>query len=188
MASAEANTLLKIKDEIEDDIETLALAACIFAEAHDNPDFAQRRLEMTHVGGVILNRVNNKYRSLTTVLDTVLLPDAFFKQDGTNARTALLSKDPAQIKAWRQALKGDDAIRYDESLDIARDLVDDPASNPFAAMPGGDRVNHYYSPKVWKTVRPEWTNLALGTCDRDAGEVAITSINHDRFRWYKGVH
>lgn len=190
VACSRANQFLQLKSEVEDDIETLAMAMCIYTEARDNPDLATRRLEMKHVGGVIQNRAQNHFRSQSTIFDTVLFPKAFsyFNEEGTAAKIALKSKDPAQVRAWRRKLDETDGARFDECLEVSRGLVDDPSSNPFASIPGGDRVYHYYSPQAMNGKVPDWALLKPGTCDADAAEVTIPTISKNRFRWYKGVH
>lgn len=189
VASKEASPFLKLDSYESDDLETLALAMCIWTEARDNPDDAAREREMRHVGGVIANRVRTKYWKKETFVAVVLEPAQFSHFNGTNPeKTALSTNDVTKVRAWTDTLKGVDRSRFAECAEVARDLRKDPAQNPFAA---DEYVRHYYSPRsmVPAGAVPAWAkSLKPGeTCMKGGGEVAVPAIDKERFRWYRGI-
>jgi Cell Wall Hydrolase len=165
-------------EAIDNEMEALALAMCIWTEANDNRDPAARALEMRHVGGVIINRRDSRYRDNTSILAVVLDPGQFSHFETTNPeKQALMSSSPAQVWQWSARL-GAGRTRFEECVAIARELLDQPERNPWHDR---QTVRHYYSPRSMRPPdsKPAWYDASK--------EELVSNIDNGRFRWFRNI-
>ncbi len=156
-------------------METMALALGIWTEARDNRDASVRREEMIRVGGVIRNRAQTGYRGKNTILATVLAPSQFSHFNNSN-NPERLALESGSVQTVRNLMNG--RPRWNEVLDIARDLISGAIADPWGGM---TTVRHYYSPRsmIPRSRVPPW--VVPGK------EVDVPSIPDDRFRWYRDI-